>query len=70
AVFAKTFSFQEGGARLRLELMARNLFNHPNYSNPDTCINCGSPGRISSAFGTSFDFAQWRQLRLGVRLEW
>lgn len=70
AVFAKTFSFQEGGARLRLELMARNLFNHPNYSNPDTCINCGSPGQISSAFGTSFDFAQWRQLRLGVRLEW
>ncbi|PYV41972.1 MAG: hypothetical protein DMG06_15520 [Acidobacteria bacterium] len=70
AIFAKNFSFQEGGARLRLELMARNLFNHPNWSNPVTDISSGVAGRIFGAFGTSFDFAQVRQIRAGIRFEW
>ena len=50
AIFAKTFSFQEGGARLGLELMARNLFNHPNWSNPVTESSGGAAGQIFGSF--------------------
>jgi hypothetical protein len=68
--FSKTFFFQENGPLLRLELLATNLFNHPNWSNPDTYLNFGTAGRIFAASGTSFDFAQPRQFRAGVRFEW
>jgi len=70
ATFSKTFVFHEGGARLRLEMMARNLFNHPNWSNPVTDISSGVAGRIFAAFGNFFDFSQIRQFRAGIRFEW
>jgi len=44
--------------------------NHPNWSNLVTEISGGAAGQILGAFGTSFDFAQVRQFRLGVRFEW
>ncbi len=68
ATFAKNFRFKED-LRFRVELMARNLFNHPNWSNPNVTISGGSAGRISSADGNWYDFNQVRQFRLGMRLE-
>ncbi len=69
ATFAKNFRFRED-LRLRVELMARNLFNHPNWSNPNVDISGTSAGRISGADGNWYDFNQVRQFRLGMRLEW
>jgi len=69
ATFAKNFRFRED-LRLRVELMARNLFNHPNWSEPNTTIGGSRAGKISAADGNWYDFSQVRQFRLGVRFEW
>jgi hypothetical protein len=69
ATFAKNFRFKED-VRFRLELMARNLFNHPNWGNPNVTISDRSAGRITNAYGNWYDFSQVRQFRLGMRLEW
>jgi hypothetical protein len=60
---------------LRLELTASNLFNHPNWNNPDTTItdgvSYGTIGGVGSIQGGSGgDQAGPRTLRAGLRLEW
>ncbi|MCI0720515.1 MAG: TonB-dependent receptor [Acidobacteria bacterium] len=72
ASLSKTIPLDDKGSRLRLELMARNLFNHPNYSNPNTDISSvGQAGVISGAYGVHGpDSPLWRLFRAGVRVEW
>jgi hypothetical protein len=64
--------FQERG-RLRCELTATNVLNHPNWGQPGTNISTlGSIGVISSASGPAGmdnDAGGARNLRAGVRLE-
>lgn len=59
-------------AKLRLEMVGNNLFNHPNWSNPGTSIsNAGQVGVIRSTSGVSgLDESGQRSLRAGIRLEW
>ncbi|MCI0623647.1 MAG: carboxypeptidase-like regulatory domain-containing protein [Acidobacteria bacterium] len=72
----KTLLFQEQqGLRLRLELTATNMFNHPNWSNPATNISqAGNVGVISNVGGVSGastgDQPGARAFRAGIRLEW
>ncbi|MGH9838867.1 MAG: hypothetical protein ACREEM_08795, partial [Blastocatellia bacterium] len=69
----KSFNFTER-ARLRLEMTATNVFNHPNYGNPNVNIsNANTVGRITSIGGptsSGLDQTAQRALRLGARLEW
>ncbi len=71
ATLAKNFRFKEE-VRLRVELMARNLFNHPNWAHPNVTISGTTPGKITDVAGNQvdFDFNNARQFRLGLRLEW
>jgi hypothetical protein len=56
-------------AHLTLEFTSRNVFNHPNWSNPNTNIsNVGSVGVITYAGGVAFNSYE-REERLGLRLE-
>ncbi len=68
---AKHFSLHER-LKLRTELTATNVMNHPNWSNP--AMNISSPasaGIISGVGGVSdSDQPGVRKLRAGVRLEW
>jgi L-ascorbate metabolism protein UlaG (beta-lactamase superfamily) len=67
-----------GGSRarkLRVELTAVNVFNHPNWGNPNITISSrDSAGRISSVGGPNTgslgDKGGPRALRLSTRLEW
>ena len=72
--FFKSFYFTET-IRLRWELTATNIFNHPNYSNPATNISApASVGVISSVGGvngaSTGDQPNVRSFRMGLRLEW
>jgi hypothetical protein len=70
AGLAKVFKFSER-ARLRFEMTATNLFNHPNFSNPGLTLNSVSFGKISSAVVDSdLDQSGARALRMGLRFEW
>ena len=72
----KNFAFRnEGALRLRVELTATNVFNHPNWSNPKTDIS--SPETLGVIFGVGGvngrsmgDQPGPRTLRTGVRVEW
>ena len=56
--------------RLRLEMSAFNIFNHPNWANPRMNIT-SSPGRITGVVGRNdLDSLGPRQLRASLRLEW
>jgi hypothetical protein len=73
----KYFTFSENPRvpRLRVELTATNVFNHPNWSNPDIRLsNTGTVATITSVggpnVGSTGDQAANRSLRLGVRAEW
>lgn len=67
----KAFMVSEKWPRFVFEMTARNLFNHPNYNNPDTNIsNTGSAGHITWAGGIGDESAAERQVRLGFRVEW
>jgi hypothetical protein len=71
----KNFEFGEKAPRLRWELTATNIFNHPNWSNPATNISTvGQVGVISGVGGvqgaSTGDNAWQREFRMGVRLEW
>jgi hypothetical protein len=56
--------------RLRPEISAFNVFNHPNWSNPGTNIT-SAPGVISSVVGRNdLDSIGPRSLRASLRLEW
>ena len=69
----KAFSFTER-LRLRLEMTATNVFNHPNFGNPGVNIsNTNTVGRITSIgspISSGLDQTAQRALRLGARLEW
>ncbi|HEU0138553.1 MAG TPA: hypothetical protein VFQ79_02535, partial [Bryobacteraceae bacterium] len=70
----KSFMFTER-ARLRWELTATNIFNHPNYSNPATNISqAGAVGVISGVGGvngaSTGDQPFARSFRMGIRFEW
>jgi hypothetical protein len=71
----KTLAFAERGPRVRLELTATNVYNHPNWSNPTVNISqAGNIGVISGVGGvngaSTGDVPGPRALRFGVRVEW
>jgi hypothetical protein len=70
----KYFTFREGGLRLRLELTSTNVFNHPNWSNPNTTVSSTAAGLISGVGGVqgsaTGDQPGARVFRSGIRLEW
>ena len=72
AGLAKEFLFHEH-ARLRWEMTATNVFNHPNWVNPSTNITDASAGVITSDGGVTGgsvgDRAGARAFRMGVRLQ-
>jgi hypothetical protein len=59
-------------ARLRLELTATNVFNHPSFGNPSVIIsNAATVGVISSVKDSSdLDQSGARSFRTAIRLEW
>jgi hypothetical protein len=71
AGLAKYLTLKER-VRLRWEMTATNLFNHPQWSDPDTNISdVGTVGVVSAAGGThSLDQPGPRAFRMGLRLEW
>ena len=68
----KEFAWGER-ARLRWEMTANNLFNHPNWANPSTDITDSSVGVITSDGGVTSgsvgDRASSRSFRMGLRLQ-
>ena len=72
----KDFIFNERGTRLRWEMTATNIFNHPNWGNPDMNVadGPGSFGVITDASGSTNgstgDQLGSRSLRMGLRFEW
>ncbi len=50
-------------AQLRAE--SYNFFNHANLSNPDSCVDCGSGGKIYDILGN----ASMRQWQFGLRID-
>src|SRR5215510_12066923 len=70
AGLAKLFNFSER-MRLRFEMTATNLFNHPNFANPALTLNNVSFGKISSTvIDSDLDQSGARALRMGLRFEW
>ena len=71
AGLAKHFDLYER-LRLRAEITATNIMNHPNWSNPAANISsAASVGVISGVGGVSdSDQPGVRRLRVGLRLEW
>jgi hypothetical protein len=68
----REFRFFQERARLRCELTATNVLNHPNWGAPGLNIStAGAVGVISSATGpggTAADGGANRALRAGIRL--
>jgi hypothetical protein len=69
------FPGANGARKLRVELTAVNVFNHPNWANPNVTISSpDSVGRISNVGGPNTgslgDKGGPRALRLTARLEW
>jgi hypothetical protein len=56
--------------RLRGEMQAVNIFNHPNWSNPATNISQLASVGVISGVGGVFDMTGARVFSLSVRLEW
>ncbi len=71
AGLAKSIRFGER-ARLRFEMTATNLFNHPNFANPGLNIStAASVAKISSTVVDSdIDQTGARAIRMGLRFEW
>ncbi|MGC8794333.1 MAG: hypothetical protein ACP5U2_13175, partial [Bryobacteraceae bacterium] len=69
----KDFVFHENRARLRWELTATNVFNHPNWSNPGTDMSDPTTfGVIDSVGGNTVtgDPTSVRSFRMGLRFTW
>jgi Carboxypeptidase regulatory-like domain len=72
----KDFIFNERGTRLRWEMTATNIFNHPNWGNPDMNVadGPGAFGVITDATGatngSTGDQLGSRSFRMGLRLQW
>ena len=57
----------------RLEMLATNVLNHPNYQDPNTRIDqTGGVGRVTAVINRNlkFDSAIPRELQAQIRLEW
>jgi len=71
ANLAKSFMIREG-VMLRFELIASNVFNHPNYRDPNTNISqTSSVGKISDVVdrNSKMDMAIPRYVQLALRLK-
>lgn len=72
---AKYFTIRER-ARLRLEFLATNTLNHPNYADPSdnarTITQTGAAGVITNVTdrNAKFDTAIPREIQAQLRLEW
>jgi hypothetical protein len=73
----KTFSFADSASvpKLRIGMVATNVFNHTNFANPDNYVNNGvSTATIDGTGGPNSsnpgDMAGPRSLWLHLRLEW
>ena len=71
----KNFDFGEKAPRLRWELTATNIFNHPNWSNPATNISQAAQVGVISGVGgvngsSTGDQPGARSFRMGIRAEW
>jgi hypothetical protein len=72
ATIAKIFTFRER-IRLRLELLATNALNHPNYLDPNMNISqAATAGVITASMNRNqkFDSAIPRELQAQIRVEW
>jgi hypothetical protein len=72
---AKEFYLNDKGARLRWDLTATNIFNHPNWGNPGTDMtNPTGFGVITDASGvtnaSAGDQTGARSFRMGLRVQW
>ncbi len=69
---AKHFIFKER-LRLRVEMLANNILNHPNYQDPQLRLDqAGTVGRVTAYMNRNlkFDSSIPRELQLQLRLEW
>jgi hypothetical protein len=69
---AKHFMIKER-VRLRLEFLATNTLNHPNWQDPNTTINAaGVAGKVTNVIDRNnrFDSAIPREIQAQIRLEW
>jgi len=66
------FSENPRAPKLRLEFTGTNIFNHPNWSNPDMNLSDGSAAATISGVGGTigYDALGPRTMRCGVRVEW
>jgi hypothetical protein len=64
----KNFKLQEN-ATLMVELAVRNLFNHPNFGNPNVRIENANAGKITSLVN-SLESAAARNMQVRLRLIW
>lgn len=76
ATLEKYFLFSENPRvpRLRLSLFASNVFNHPNWGNPNTNLSAGGgTARITTVGGPNAgslgDYAEQRTMRMSLRIE-
>lgn len=71
---AKQFQFNDKGARLRWEISAVNVFNHPNWANPGVTVSSASSFGVITALGvnnaSAGDVNGVRALRMGLRMAW
>jgi len=55
--------------KLALEADARNVFNHVNLANPNSCIDCSNGGQITDILGGAVSaLGGMRQLEFGAHL--
>lgn len=71
AGITKNFNLTEK-AKMRWEMIASNVFNHPNWANP--AVNISSPAQVGVIRGiggvSGLDESAQRSLRASLRLEW
>ena len=46
-----------------------DIFNHPNFGNPNLAVGSGNFGRITSTRFTQGDFGSSRQIQFGLKLQ-
>ena len=66
------FSESPRAPKLRLEFTGTNIFNHPNWSNPNMNLSAGSSAATISGVGGTigYDALGPRTMRCGARVEW
>ncbi|MCC6362800.1 MAG: carboxypeptidase regulatory-like domain-containing protein [Bryobacterales bacterium] len=76
ASLQKWFSFSDNPRvpRLRVDLHATNVFNHPNWNNPNVSITSGQAGVITDDGGPNTgslgDYSNTRVMKLALRVQW